>query len=467
MEINTNISDYYPLYLDIQDVHHSKMISEDMGNILTSHGNLNIDHSDSFQSKFEREDLEDLVIQGRVNGFSPFQVLILLIKKTFEGHCFLTEDILPQQLYESGLVFETSDIERPGSLVPSYFENLDLYIEGILQACYLLRESDEELMDNAFLPAIHFILTNMLWKLPVSLMESFNLNSFNNMTDNKAGILRFYFELSSTLLSKLCNLSRIDKINEAYNSRFRVYVLKIGSKEQVIRHLVSKLALAYDPNIRNSEDLDRKYFDFLIAAQSGVNPAIKRSAAKNRGINPDERETNDSVEYRIKQLYRAISKNCKESHTTTDEYTMYSILDDFFITANQIYNKPITHQLDALINQYALMDLLCKTILYRKRVGLPIYFLDFTIGRIINLKGLPHQDYLQELAQNLENKIGISMHLNHTTFKAKYIYDPELVDTHKEYLKQELAFMDKKIIELTAEINEVISAKSDAVSPKI
>ncbi|MBK7173746.1 MAG: hypothetical protein IPH84_11050 [Bacteroidales bacterium] len=459
MEKKAHFSDYYPLFLDIRDFkkRDNPLPSEPFIEGTSSQPDF---PGESIQTSRDKENLEDLIIQSGLNGLSPFQTMILLIKSVFEGHAYLTANLLPDDLCKREI------IENHGSdhsLVSSFYENLLLYTDGLKEAFQLLDQSGSKKSVIGFESMLYFILSNQLWMFPVSVLAGFDIKMFSNLSSKKAEIYRLNFELSSIMASRHGFIKGIDDTNEQYKARFRIYVLKIGSKEQVIKQLISKLAIANDPEVKSAEDLERKYFNFLINVQSGSSPAPRRSNQKPVFSDNYDNESSEEVEYRLRQLYRSISKNCRESHITTDPNSSLHELDDFFIQANHIYNRQTSDASDVLIQQSELLEILLKVVIYRKNQGLLISFTDFTSGKMMNYKGRPDPEKLLDLARQLDNKIGALMLINHTSFKAKHIADEELAEIHVKYLKQELVFLDERISELISEIDEVIHAKLNLV----
>jgi len=267
---------------------------------------------------------------------------------------------------------------------------------------------------------------------------------------------RFHFELSKSAFLSQPVFSRIEVVNKQYDNRFRTQLHKIQSREQVIKRLNSKLSLAYDPAVKSVQDLERKYLDFLITADLNTGDPYRRNSARGQEI-PVKNDDSSTSEFRVRQLYRSIAKNCRETHTSTESRD--SVMDSFFMNASRVYNQKACEPCELLIQQFELLDILARVVNYRVSLGLTVSFPDYTSGKPVYRHSYPDKDYIRSLNQLLEIRLSMEMQINNTQYKMKQINDPELADIHMKYLEQEIVFMDDIISRIISEINEVINGK--------
>jgi hypothetical protein len=435
MKERKNSNDHYPLYLDVPDIN-GLMNDQDMMNSVK------------------------LIRLACENGLSAFQCMVLIIKNAFEGHVYLTLDLSPVSLMEYGTSNFDLKTGKSKQMILDFCENIELYYEGFKTGWDQIREELKIEEDVCFEAMIDFILANQLLRFPVTILKSYDISAFKNLTTKQKQFLKFGYLLSLIILRTSSELKICETINSIYEEKFRTLLLKLGSKEELLMQLSIKLVMANDPMIRTKEELEQQYFEYIVATGHGSNRRrTRRRIEPGNGIS-DKSGSPGSMDFRIRQLYRAISKNCRESHTTTEGAEGYPVLNSFFMEANTIYIDHSQDMSEDFLRYFELIDVFCRVINYRKFNDLPVCFIDFTGIEEPLIPFKLNEEILQKIKVSLDNKTSTFKGINSTSFKISHITDNELTEIHVEYLKKQICFLDQRIEELVAEINSVIRAKT-------
>jgi hypothetical protein len=362
------------------------------------------------------------------------------------------KDLSPNELLANGTYLVDLSQVTSISLVFDFFSLLDLYHEGLKSSWKQLQTRYGFSHNICFDSLLCFILAHQLFKFPVSELQCYDVHDFLDLSENQQRSFRRQYDLCLVILQFLGECHLVDTVNKRYSDRFRDLVLKIQSREEILSQLIAKLQMANDPAIRSEKDLERKFFDLLVVEK------MKRDQAR-LGISFNQFRSDTGGDpshnramYRLKQLYRAISKNCHEVHSLNEGDDVYSDLNDLFIEASQLYNEIRSNESDYVIHYYCLLHILNKAILYRMKNGLQVSFIDFT--------GLQERQSTQKVTTELIQQT--SLHLSNRAlgirseaflgFKIKNICNEDLAILHGDYLVKQCAFLDHLIKEKLEQI---------------
>jgi hypothetical protein len=263
------------------------------------------------------------------------------------------------------------------------------------------------------------------------------------------------------MLENLGNYHLIRTVNTIYNERFRELILKIRSKEEVLSQLDTKLTMANDPEVQSERELEKKYFDFLVATR--IKMGLSWSPARIIPFCTDAggRNSQQFAIYRLKQLYRAISKNCREAHTDPGNDEGYPVLKELFIDASRIYNEIRSNEYDYFIHYYMLINILNQVVLLRQCNTLTVSFIDYT--GLHGQQPLPEisKEFINRTKSQIEDMVICRKSYENTSFKIKNICDEELAMLHYDFLVKHSKYLDEQIRDLLNQINACISSKSE------
>ncbi len=435
--IFSSINDHYPLCYDIAECKKTQFAKPETINL----------------------GADELLEMALKNQMTELQILALFTKNAFEGHLCHLNGIPIEKLVESG----TMQIDYAGSnafrdLTSEFFNNLNQYQKGL--------ELSWEKMVNKMPAAgvidmqsmLHFILANQLFRLPVSYLKGFDSYFFSGKSAQQKEQYRIQFRLHSNMLHHVSNRMFIEMVNEKYLEKFKDILLKLQSKENVLMQLTTRLDFANDPSIESEEQLNKKYFDFLVAMRTS------ETANKLQKLNPNLTEMREGkkiqplLKPQIKKLYKIISKNCSEVHTHTEAQEQYQRLCQYFMDANSIYNN-YAFDFSSLMLQYTkLVILLIAVINYRKLNNLPLDFADFTGISERPTVEIKEGD-IMEYQDSLNTSAAVQKNFNFTDYKVKYVCDEEMEKIHRDYLMHQLEFLEQSILKVTEEIKLVMQNK--------
>ena len=447
MNSRFNWSDYCPLEMDLSDLANTPSDSSDI-------------NAFAINSSWGVETPEDLIDIALSNNLSVFQIIVLFVKFNFEGSVIIGKEFLSDEFSDSGTSQMNEVLFKSRKFVPAFYENLTQFAEGLNKDWNLIKARNRNLDDIDFESVIHFVLSNLLWRVPVSSLSGFDINIFKSPGTKKSEYYKQRFELVSLLLSLYPDLAVIYLINDKYIQQFRSYLIAKESKERKIAQLNIKLGMALDPNILNVEELERKYTEFIIENES-KKPFYSRrlQSMKDHGAAGDWFHEGEE---RIRKIFRTIAKNCRESHDKGFDETVFPEINDFFFTATNIHNRDALDSTDLLIQEIELLELLSKLIKFRKLNNLTVSFIDYT-GKGDNSINQVERMFIHREGQDLKNKISQAESLLRPQFKLKQITDQDLCAFHIKKLEADSQEMDRQIDALLAEIDLVMRNKSTQI----
>jgi len=174
--------------------------------------------------------------------------------------------------------------------------------------------------------------------------------------------------------------------------------------------------------------------------------------------NTESSSAQSQVREKIKLLYRAVSKNCAEVHTSTEDENQFSELNEIFLEANAAYNEPVSQLHENLINYMRLLLLLGKLLVFRKSAGFEVADGFHLTEKEILLS----KDDLKLLETNLDAHLINYRIQNSIEYKIKFILDDELTAIHNHFLSQQMEYIDSQILQIQRDIVEILKIKSQS-----
>lgn len=415
-----NLTDYYPVYKEL----------------------------DGTPAMFNAEDLID---QAEKRGLNTFQIAILLVKNAFEGHVFLTYQIRPDQLFSEGtILFKT----KPEYLLLNFYENFAQYMPGLMQSELYLTSRRDDLAEISFEKLTQHILVNQIIRFPVAIFSSFDVKTHKVLPLLSQKAMDQRFALVLLCERNLGEFTLAEQTNQKYFDKFFELGQQLRLKEEVLSHYQKKFLLA--PFVISEHDLDELMYQKLIEEKMSNSSQYMENL---RRINHENTESSPSqlqLKEMIKLLYRAISKNCIEVHTSTDSEKNFAELNEIFQEANTIYNEPVGLFHEYMHNYMRLMLLLGKLLVFRKSS-------DFEINggfQLIGKEILLSKEDLKLLGANLDEQLINYRIRNFTEYKLKFVIDDELTEIHCHFLKQQIEYIDNQILQIQNDIKEILKIKS-------
>lgn len=402
---------------------------------------------------------ELLKVAGQ-NGFSPFQTLALLVKNAFEGHVFLTFGIPARALLEQGVFRIDGPNESHIEFTLHFMDNFGLYNEGFNQIRQLLKEGISSLNDNDFNTMLGFLLSSQLFKFPVSSLNDFDIGRFKNQAGQKYRLSRFFSGPGLIVQQAIAEIEMADHIDALYDERFRKYILQLSSRESLLFQLRTKLIYANDPMVKTDEELEKKYFSYLITKE--IQDSVGKSKVKYDLFDNESESIENSNNFKelIRKLFRAISKNCREAFTNSENNPTAFDPVRFFMDSNSIYNQGNFDCLDQFIQYQRLVNMYIRVFNTRKINGLPVVFFDYTgFKQDIFPVGEMDEEAVQKMKLQVAKKVSDFKEWHQTSFKMKHVFNDELSAIHTEYLKLQVQFLDRRIDEILTEIQMVMKTK--------
>lgn len=455
-----NLTDYYPVYLDVSELINNRQISPPFENPFFETAN-STDNPDPGQVKegsfplYQGKMLLDLALKS---GLSAYQTIILLTKNTFEEHVFLKYNIRPDQLFSQGTVLFQG---KPESLILNFYENIAQHEPVLNQIWTNLKERYPDLADINFELVIHSLIIHHTIRFPVSINSSAHTRSYTDqilMNQQAMGQ-----RLNLVLLNEryIAELLFIENVNDIYARIYKDCLTQLRMKEDVLFHYQKKLVLSNSQDINTIKELDDLMYTKLLEEKMSRN-SLK--AGRDFSImNPYNEPLIDKLRIRekIKFLYRSISKNCSEVHSAADPDNSLNELTEIFLAANAIYLQPVTTLSEALLQYMKMVILLSKAVIFRKTHGMIITGDPKLLSRIGCTEVISLND-LKLLKKELDAEMVKCRLRSLTDFKIKFIIDEDLVRLHNHFLQKQLEYIDQQIVQIQFNINEILKMKSQA-----
>lgn len=405
---------------------------------------------------------EELVNRASKQGLNTFQILILLVKNAFEGHVYLSFQIKPDQLLREGTILLK---EKPVLLVQDFYEQFETYFPGLLQIKENVKalQGDNEPDKINFEPVISFILTNHLIRYPVSIFSSFNNVMLKRLTILNPKVMEQNFRLAVLGERFLGQFALIEKTNELYFEKFKELGQQLRIREEVLTHYRRKLQLA--PNVKTEHELEDLLYKNLI--EEKLHGTFQNNFDL-RPFNPLGNESLSAQEHfrkKIKILYRLISKNSAEVHTSTENENRYQEINEIFQEASLINNLPLVHMPETFLQFMQMLGLLAQVLVYRKSK-------EFSVADALPMltggtkEQLISTEDLKLLEKDLDEKLVTVRIKFFTEYKMRFIIDDELTDMHQHFLKQQIEYIDNQILQIQNEIKEVLKVKFEIENQK-
>jgi hypothetical protein len=426
-----NLTDYYPVYKEIGGT----------------------------PAMFNAEELIDKALKC---GYNTFQKVVLLVKNAFEGHVYLTFQIKPDQLYREGTILLK---EKPVLLVQNFYEQFETYLPGLLQieAHIKALQVDYELDKISFETVIRYILTNHLIRYPVSIFSAFNNGMLKKLAMLSPKVLDQNFRLAILGERFLGEFALVEKTNELYFEKFKELGQQLHIREEVLMHYQRKLMLA--PNVKTEHELEDLLYRNLVEEKLNCK---SQHNIDFRQYNPLENESLTALENfrgKIKILFRLISKNCAEVHTSTETEDRFHALNGIFQEASLINNLPALQIPETFLQFMHLVSLLAQVLVYRKsnEFAIATAFPVITAGA---KEMLISTGDLKLIERNLDEKlIGVRIKF-FTEYKMRFVVDDELTEMHQQFLKQQIEYINNQILQIQSEITEVLKVKTEIETQK-
>jgi hypothetical protein len=305
---------------------------------------------------------------------------------------------------------------------------------------------------------LYFSLSNQLFRLPLAYSKEFDTKQFNAVTVRQAGQLRIQYMLQTAAMEHAAHRSFIDIVDNKYADQFKATLLKLNSKETVLIQLLTKLDYANDPSVKTEEELEKKYFEFLIA--TNVDRFEKRQPMLSLELKEQQQDHDfkELLKSRIKKLYKTVSKNCSEVHNQLEGSERYQQLKEYFVAASAVYNAFYTDLGNLMLQHSRLMLLMAKVINYRAANQLPVQFIDFA-GKLTQQQVELREEDMVLCQAALQRNLWLMRTLHITDYKVKYLRDEEMSKIHQEFLLRQLDYIENRIYEVMDEIKRVMQEK--------
>jgi hypothetical protein len=181
------------------------------------------------------------------------------------------------------------------------------------------------------------------------------------------------------------------------------------------------------------------------------------------GINQLNAETSariQKLQNKTKGLYRLVSKNCSEIHSSADGENRFPELNNIFLEANIIYNEYVSNYSDALLQYMRLLLLLTEVVVLRKNKGYAITD-NLQLISEFNGKELLTKEDMNSLKRDLTSTLSSYRMKSFTDYKIKFVMDDDFTVMHSHFLQKQMDFIDQQIIQLQEDISEVLKMKSE------
>jgi len=445
--------DYYPVYLDIIDL---KMNAEASTQETSVPADPYMDQNQE-QKIVDAEELLEIAIQ---HDCSALQTLVLLLKNAFEGHCYLVFEITAGALIRQGTFLFDPAEDRPCELSLHFIDHLEDYSTGLHGIWKKLQTITPQLEEICFESLLLFLLSTRLFKLPISALKPFEITKFRKLPDQEKRYYRHLFRVSVLMDQAMMEQAMIDRIDQLYEERFQEYLIRVSSRDNLVMQLKTKLLYANDPMIRTVEELEQRYFSFLVEKElirDSGKVVVKQLPWED---DTDAEGTVTELTRSIRHLFRVLSKNCKEAFTASADTSPGFDATRFFMDANAIFNETNTSLTGQLLQYHRLAALFIQVYNTRKLHALPAIFPDHTVLESDHLRGQLNEETVRKLRLAVTGKISAQKEKNRTSFRWKHLSDDELAEIHKTYLKKQIEYLDQRVKDILTEINTVMREKT-------
>jgi len=454
------LSDYYPLMLDISELSADvelRETQEDAARFSFSLDEFLEQTKSGFFNGLVNPDA--LIMNAFHNRLTPFQGLVMLVKNNFEGHFNLTMDLTAKDFLERGTYLADLPKCTSVSLVYEFCTQMDTYFEGLRSGWDELLKRYELKDEISFDSLLFFILANELFKFPVSVLGSYNVTDFAGLDENQKKYFHLQYKLGLKLMQLLGSYHLVETVNRMYDEKFRDLILKIRAKEMIISQLDIKLRLAHNPLIRSEKELETRYFEFLVISRSKSEQERNSSLPRPFSTIAGGEASMYFMIYRLKQLYRCISKNCNEAFRPL-ENNGFKDLKDIFIEASKTYNEEKPDERDYFIHYYVLINLLNKAIIYRYKHEMAVKFIDFTgLNDKLRYPKIS-REFVIKTQREVDEVIIRTSSKDDIVFKIKNVSDEDLALLHRNHLERQIEFLEGCIEEVIKEIAACIAEKA-------
>jgi hypothetical protein len=424
------ISDYYPLAFDLKEK------NEVIG---------------------QAPDGEELVKWACQNHLSKLHILLLLIKNAFEFHVCKQGGLTYEMLVGHGT--QQADPEEqenhPGmDLSCNFIRNFSLYRAGILSMMEVADPDGDSLGQSKL---INFVLSYQLWRFPVSLAGGEDHQMILSALLLRQDFFSANLKLPCSVFQLAAQQSIIDHVNDVYQEQFSALLLRLNARENALFQLISRLNMANDPSIVTEQDLDKRWFELLVAKET-KRFERKHNLLETEWENGQAGDHIAKMKNRIRKVYKTIAKHCMEVHIQTTNEVEHPILKQCFIEANNIYTS-MTNDLGALLLQHSeLVTLLARLINNRKIMGLPIFLTRLTQAMTDTFFSI-EQSLLIESQDSMKKNIEIQWMMNGTEYKSLYVKDQEMKEIHENFLIRRIEYVETRITQVHEEIRQTILQK--------
>lgn len=452
---------YYPVFLDVAELKGLAETDAKPG----SEGVVSPGEADKISEEypgqsrriFDASELLDIAVHY---DCSAVQTLVLLLKNTFEGHCYLSFGLTAEAMIRQGMFRLNPADDIPYDFSIHFIDHLDVYVNGLQEAWVELQILMPHVEGICFESLLLFLIATNLYRLPLSTLTSLDIGKFQHFSGREKRFYQLYLTVSTYMNQAVFDLAVIDQVAKRYDERFRESLIRLTSRNNLLIQMKTKLLYANDPLIRTTEELEQRYFSFLIEKEivRDTGKVVVKHVPWEEDIGAEEQTS--VLRRAIKNLFRVISKNCKEAFTAGSETTQGFDATRFFLDVNAIFNEPTTDVTDQLIQYYQLINLFIQVYNTRRIHALPAIFPDNATLETTTIWGPLNEETVRECKRAVAEKISLLNERNHTEFKWKHISDDELATIHETYLNKQIEFLDQRIQEILEEINRVMQGKS-------
>lgn len=435
------INDYYPVFLDMKEYgvgsKDDHRLPEDKVAAINAEGKLTS----------QMPDANELLKFASEKRLTEFQTLVLLIKNAFEGHAYLLCNLSIQQLMSNGTLFIEWNNQKLVDLTHSFHRSLHDYREGFHSTWELISAKDIE--DPEFINELTgFIISSRLFKLPVSLLKDIPYNFLK-----KEPVLKqFYSDVAVSINKLLTEITLIETVNDLYAEAFSELLQAIEAKANCLSILDIKLSLVTQPEVRNEEDLQKSFTEYLVQSRG------TQSGHTALGAFPEKQDSQmKAINARIGKIYKILSKSCSEIFNSGEESSNL-ILNDYFMEASKYYNSYSDSYLHQVMNYFRIIYLYFSVLNFRAYSKLNNKFENFLFIKETWLTDRLIEKLDTEMIQ-YKRHIEIEKHDQRTYFKIKNLSDDEMKKFHREFLVRKIKLLDAEITKTEKKIRKILDDK--------